>query len=215
MGSRVGVLKIAAKRIGISFEEYMENLVAGLKWCTGCQGWRQRKKFWRNKAKSDGLGAYCSECQAARYTIKRVGTKERRQKRVLGLYWCKRCEGWVSEDLMVFGSNKYSSGLCREHYNAAQREQYKKNPEKRRKAYLYAKAQRELRKPIPIDEKRRLLELFGGLCAYCGERPFENWEYFRPVHSGGKSKVGNILPACKRCNSSKGTRDAFRRLRMG
>lgn len=32
MGSKVGIMKVAAKRLGLSFEEYTAKLAAGLKW---------------------------------------------------------------------------------------------------------------------------------------------------------------------------------------
>lgn len=37
MGSRVGVMKVAAKRVGITASEYEANLAAGLKWCRSCR----------------------------------------------------------------------------------------------------------------------------------------------------------------------------------
>lgn len=37
MGSRAGVLKIAAKRVGLKPEEYAARVAAGLKWCFACR----------------------------------------------------------------------------------------------------------------------------------------------------------------------------------
>lgn len=203
MGSRLGVLKVAAKRIGISFEDYLANLKIGLKWCTECRRWKPKDQFGRDKARGDGLSVSCSNCVIQRHTIKMVGMRARRIKRKLGLYWCRNCQDWLSEDMMVFGYNGYGSGLCREHYNQAQRDNYANNPERRRKAYQYAKERKKKVKPIVLKEKRRLLEFFEGKCAYCEERLFEEWDHFVPIEHGGKSIPSNILPACRRCNRSK------------
>ncbi len=40
-------------------------------------------------------------------------------------------------------------------------------------------------------------------CAYCGG-PYEALDHFVPIVSGGGTIAGNCVPACKRCNSSKG-----------
>jgi 5-methylcytosine-specific restriction endonuclease McrA len=53
-----------------------------------------------------------------------------------------------------------------------------------------------------------LTEEFGGLCAYC-DSIAESWDHLMPIAAGGTSRPFNILPACRPCNSSKGTRDAL------
>ncbi len=62
MGSKVGVLKIAAKRIGISFQEYQDILDMGLKWCHLGNHFVPRSEFGKNKLLGDGLAAFCREC---------------------------------------------------------------------------------------------------------------------------------------------------------
>lgn len=52
------------------------------------------------------------------------------------------------------------------------------------------------------------LGFFENSCAYCGEQT-ENLEqdHFVPVSCGGEYTIENIVPACKPCNLSKGSRD--------
>lgn len=209
VGSKLGALKTAAKRIGVSFEGYLANLASGLKWCTGCRQWKLRIQFGKNRAHADGLCSICSDCTTRRYTIKEVGTRARRAKRAVGLYWCKVCRDWRPRDAMVFSSSGYSTGLCREHHSEKQREYYASSPERRRRAYQFAKERKDKAKPVSAKEKRRLLELFGGQCAYCEERPFEEWDHFVPLKHGGKSVPGNILPSCLQCNRSKHAENPF------
>lgn len=52
----------------------------------------------------------------------------------------------------------------------------------------------------------RMQRRYGGLCAYCGEQPGDTRDHVLPVTRGGSDSIGNILPACAPCNSSKGTR---------
>ncbi|WDL99756.1 hypothetical protein [Alicyclobacillus sp. ALC3] len=61
-GRRLGVLKTAAKRLGVPFEMYIEKLNQGLKYCWKCQQWMARGEFNADKSKSDGLKAVCRIC---------------------------------------------------------------------------------------------------------------------------------------------------------
>lgn len=48
-------------------------------------------------------------------------------------------------------------------------------------------------------------EWFGNSCAYCGKLGSLHQEHVLPVQDGGPYSVGNIVPACGSCNSSKAT----------
>lgn len=74
MGSKIGVLKIAAKRVGLSFEDYMAQIEAGLKWCNCCRFWKETDKFGNDRTRGDGLDAKCLDC---RHVKVRVDTKGR------------------------------------------------------------------------------------------------------------------------------------------
>jgi hypothetical protein len=43
-------------------------------------------------------------------------------------------------------------------------------------------------------------------CAYCGTGPIQEREHIVPVSDGGGYTAANIIPSCKRCNTSKGNR---------
>lgn len=49
---------------------------------------------------------------------------------------------------------------------------------------------------------------FDHCCAYCGCSGDLEVEHVVPISKGGEHRLGNIVPACTRCNSSKRTRDA-------
>lgn len=53
---------------------------------------------------------------------------------------------------------------------------------------------------------QRLVNRFGGKCAYCGIDAPMTMDHVVPVSRGGSNTIGNILPACKPCNSSKHAR---------
>jgi 5-methylcytosine-specific restriction endonuclease McrA len=51
---------------------------------------------------------------------------------------------------------------------------------------------------------RRWVE-FGHRCAYCGADGDLQVEHVMPISQGGEHHLGNIVPACQRCNYSKAT----------
>jgi len=54
---------------------------------------------------------------------------------------------------------------------------------------------------------QRLLARHGHRCAYCGslDQALAR-DHIIPLHLGGRRSIGNIMPACRSCNSSKGSR---------
>jgi 5-methylcytosine-specific restriction endonuclease McrA len=53
------------------------------------------------------------------------------------------------------------------------------------------------------QEWEELLELFGGLCAYCKVNKATDRDHVIPISKGGSNEITNILPACDNCNSRK------------
>lgn len=60
MGSALGVMKVAACRLGISLHDYQEKIRYGQKWCTTCKVWRMRSDFTLDRHRGDGLKAGCN-----------------------------------------------------------------------------------------------------------------------------------------------------------
>lgn len=67
--------------------------------------------------------------------------------------------------------------------------------------------------PYSKDALSSRLDQFCGKCAYCGESvdllvPRSlTWDHFISISRGGPDCLGNIVPACGSCNSSKSDRD--------
>ena len=58
-------------------------------------------------------------------------------------------------------------------------------------------------KNYTADDWKRCVEAWEGKCAYCGAKGRLEQEHFFPVELGGTYTPDNIIPACKRCNSTK------------
>lgn len=65
---------------------------------------------------------------------------------------------------------------------------------------------------VPAKSLLRTLRKYGGRCAYCqvrltapsrSENTGLQWDHVVPLSRGGRHSIGNLLPACKRCNQEK------------
>lgn len=80
-----------------------------------------------------------------------------------------------------------------------------RNPERQRemaKARRAALAGAEVH-TITDRDWRRLCARYGDRCAYCGKAGALTKDHRVPITRGGRHAIGNLLPACRSCNSSK------------
>lgn len=92
-----------------------------------------------------------------------------------------------------------------EHPDAA-REWWTNNPAKHR---LYQANRRFRQQQGPGVSERdwlRLVRRYGGRCAYCGALCDPHMDHVIPLKRGGRHSIGNVLPACRSCNTSKNAR---------
>jgi hypothetical protein len=193
MGSAAGVLKQAAKRIGITVEEYQALRDQGLKWCMACSEWRPVDNFAKDRSRGDGLKSTC----CAHYVRKTPGpTKaERRRRALLGQRWCRGCKAWLP------AANVNRDGACLPCAAAEARARYAGPAGEQIRARVYAR-KRGL-DPIPPWWREEHLDGFNGRCAYACGSTAEVLDHIWPVARGGKSTPGNLAPACAPCNGSK------------
>jgi hypothetical protein len=62
MSRKIGAMKRWAKRIGISFEEYLRKRNAGFKRCTKCKIWKELIEYPKSRDRVDGLNPTCHSC---------------------------------------------------------------------------------------------------------------------------------------------------------
>lgn len=195
MGSKLGVMKVAAARLGVSIDEYIANISAGLKHCRKCMQWLPVDAFYVDKSRGDGHKAVCQSCDYEPATGK-PGTAERRRMKATGFSWCRMCAKWLPCPEVS------RLGLCKPHALEDERRRYANDPDFRFRRIQHSTSRKRGVEPIPKLGRDCLLESFDGLCAYCQD-PFESWDHMNPVSKGGETEPGNIVPACSFCNSSK------------
>lgn len=165
-----------------------------MKVCTRCGKELDITQFSRHCKSPDGHRTYCKSCAAAYQ--KHWYAKNRSAQIAM-----RRC--------------KYDSAREAERYQQ-RREQIlaqKKIWRVSHKDYMTLKSeerrarQRCLPATLTQAEWEEIKISFNNECAYCGRKVALERDHIIPVTSGGAFAKGNIVPACKSCNSSKGNRD--------
>lgn len=91
-------------------------------------------------------------------------------------------------------------------YNSAWHKQYGKN--NRDKCNVITQRYRARKRKLPSTlttlQWEQIKKYFNNECAYCGESSPLAQEHHFPLVLGGEYAVSNIVPSCRRCNSSKG-----------
>lgn len=197
MGSALGVAKGAARRLGVSMEEYQGRQAQGLKWCTRCKEWRASAEFVRDRTRTDGLKAACRAHDAR--TTPGPTRAERRARDLAGQRWCRGCAAWLP------AAEVPRRSACRPCAATEARAYYAGPGGDQIRALKYAR-KRGL-DPIPPWWREEHFADFGGRCAYgCGS-PAEVIDHVWPVVRGGQSTPGNLVPACADCNGKKSDRN--------
>ncbi len=79
--TKEGAIKIAAKKIGISVDEYKKYVFKGYLWCTGCRLWHEITDFNYDKSRWSGHAQSCRKYLKTYYkkTYKLIATENRKK----------------------------------------------------------------------------------------------------------------------------------------
>lgn len=172
-----------------------------MKQCRSCRESLPIASFHRDQWRSDGHADHCRACRSCNTGLRYAGPPKyiRMAMAQQGLAWCRDCTDWRPSD-------NVRCGRCRLCQRAADRARYADDPDYRHRRRQHAHSRKRGVAPLPTEAALHLLQRFDGRCAYCGATA-ESWDHIVPVSKGGQTSMGNIVPACLSCNSSKHDRD--------
>jgi 5-methylcytosine-specific restriction endonuclease McrA len=114
------------------------------------------------------------------------------------------------------GMRSKSKGFCIKHYEKfrkygdplVDRRRVGRDPEvsRRRTARRRARLASADTRLVTNRDWNRLITRHGNACAYCGETGPLTQDHVVPIARGGRHAIGNLLPACLRCNQSKNSK---------
>lgn len=185
--------------------------------CNKCKQIQDLSQFHRDRKKSDGLTIDCKTCRNQRSKEYRQANPEKlkarndRYKRLYPERVRAHQNSWRERN------REHYNKLSRERARGKPRKEYVRNPEKA-KQYRdnykknnpgYDRKHNQLRKmrlrSITSYEitSREIEALLRKPCAYCGHIGEITLDHVIPISRGGNHGIGNLLPACRICNSSK------------
>jgi 5-methylcytosine-specific restriction endonuclease McrA len=125
-------------------------------------------------------------------------------------YRAKRRQWRLDNIESYLAIERRSAEKHREKRNAAAREYARVNPENNRRQQHRRRIRLQSGEVFTVLERdlRRLLHRYNHACFYCGGEEGLTLDHVIPVARGEFSRhsIGNLIPACKPCNSSKSDR---------
>ena len=79
--TKEGAIKIAAKKAGVTLDQYLKNISYGLKKCTICKQWMDIKSFSNDKSRKDGKSSRCRDCSRVIWRLKSMTSNKRKDRR--------------------------------------------------------------------------------------------------------------------------------------
>lgn len=175
--------------------------------CVDCSdAWRAYQREWKAKRLADPSkphdrvkyvsGCRCDTCRAAN-----------------AAYNLRRKDRLADSDSIPHGTvDGYGSYRCRCDECSAAKRSATRDHYVRNQLYFLEKAERRMvqkardRRTITSRDIARLVARHDGKCAYCDKPGPVELDHVVPLARGGRHAIGNLLPACMRCNRSKNAR---------
>lgn len=207
--------------------------------CTKCgeEKLATAEYFHRSKKSKDGLVSQCKICvgkkvkewaknnpekvkeNTRRWNERNPGASANRAKQwrnnnperykaVLKKWYEENREDHLKKNRQRYQKNRKKYYLTKLKWN-------KNNPEKckeigRNISQRYKARKKMLSNTFTFAQWNTCKKYFNHSCAYCGKPSKQlHQEHFVPITNGGGYTVNNIIPACKRCNTSKFNHDFF------
>lgn len=183
-----------------------------MKTCTKCKEVKTVDCFSKQTARKDGLQARCKKCckklgakyrldnpekelqRSARYRLDNAESAKESQKKYRESNPEKRrcaVSKWEK-------NNKAKILITKQKYRES-------NPEKFRD-YCNSRRAKKLSNGVFKIATKELKKLYESPCLYCGSIESIQADHVVPIARGGTHSIGNLVPACARCNQSKGSK---------
>ena len=176
----------------------------GTKWCAHCKTYLPPNSFSPNRARPDLLAPYCRPCASAK-TMQRYWAMSDEERRLLNRRHWQQMKGTARR-----AESKRLWDEAHRRENSARTVAWQKaNPERVNLKHRIRRQKKRSAAPSDVTGAAWLLRAaeFGNRCAYCASlMRVPEMDHIVPIASGGTHTMDNLVPACRRCNSSKSGR---------
>ena len=153
-----------------------------MKICYKCKESKNFDCFNKDKAKKDGFGSYCKKCTSENNYKYRLANVEKIK--------LKRQQYYLDN----------IDRLKKEH------KEYRLANLERRRNHQHTRRVKKLSNGVFKISPKELKKLYSSSCFYCSSTENIHADHLVPISRGGQHSIGNLLPACKKCNLSKGSK---------
>lgn len=165
-----------------------QRIIAGKKYCRGCQQEIPRGSTPR---------ILCDTC-VTQHARQRDAYREDLRKLERKQRTCKNC------NCLILENYKHFCAVCQKQRNAVRKRKNAKTQKHKRRLKTGAMY------TFSAKIWESVLAQFGNCCAYCLEPCVRlEMDHFEPISNGGSHTVENVVPACRTCNASKGSKPAL------
>ncbi len=202
-----------------------------MKRCTRCGRELPLTAFNKHRRERDGLNGWCRDCTHERDAAYYLANSEKIKARANAWYYANReraaaaAEEWraahpkavaaskkkyreANRLKLVEASRTYRANHYEQTLEATRAWHRAHLEEAREKARLRVHLKRASApdSDVTLGAWQTLVGLWDGHCVYCGTRAKMTQDHVRPLTREGAHMMNNLLPACLRCNQSKGNR---------
>lgn len=168
-----------------------------MKKCGKCQKTQPLENFAKNKARYDGLQNYCRICgyQASK--------KYAQTHRAAAVARSQKWQRANAEKAKQAYKNYYESST---EYQVSRRKKYLQNNLERHANAQHKRRVKLQANGVYVVTIKELKRLYASPCFYCGKTGLMTIDHVIPIARGGRHSIGNLVTACRPCNSSKNSK---------
>lgn len=190
----------------------MKELNLTLKICSKCKLELSIDSFNKHKRMPDGIRSECRSCTSEANRKWREANVEKRKidnkkwrdansdkdkQRKLDYYYSNKLKMQKQSNDWHANNSGYSSDYMK---------QWREDNPGRSSEYVHVRRTRMQNNGLYKVLKRDLKRLYSASCAYCGATEDITLDHVVPLKRGGSHGIGNLVAACRTCNSSKGAK---------
>lgn len=186
--------------------------MSNTKACSVCGQIQPLTNFHKEARNKDGVRSQCKQCALAKATEYRLNNASKIIQSQAKTY-AKHRDRRIANSKRWADANEIRRKQIEYKYRTKNKDAVNERIEKWRMSNLelhrgYRLKRRELLLVNGIYEviNKDIIRLYNSPCYYCGSTEQIQADHVIPVKRGGRHSIGNLVPACKFCNVSKGSK---------